>query len=222
MSTLRQLTITIRTEKLAMRHLYARRLTGVLAVAGVLLATVAGPAQAGEIRRGDPVSAAFPDIKVPVGGTAIDLLGPNLWSTGPTKLTGAKVTYDLTGVAGVRITPSRDGGGECVTPSPTRVVCSDPRELSFEGETIEQYLPVVVKAARTARAGDTGTVTITFSAKGLAPITGTSEVRVVAGRERLAVTGPVPELVGGVGLLVLGAGAVAVLAARRRRARFVA
>ncbi|GGQ70019.1 hypothetical protein [Couchioplanes azureus] len=203
-----------------MRHLYARRLTGALAVTGALLATVAGPALAGGIHRGDPISAAFPDIKVPVGGTAIDLLGPNLWSTGPTKLTGAKVTYDLTGAAGVRLVPS-GGRGDCVRPSPTRVVCSDPRELSFEGETIEGYLPVLVKAAGTARRGDTGTVTITFSAQGLAPITGTSEVRVVAG-SGLAVTGPMAGLIGGLGLLSLGAGAVGVLAARRRRTRFVA
>jgi hypothetical protein len=71
----------------------------------------------------------------------------------------------------MRLTPSK-GRGECVKPSPARVVCSEPRELSFEGETIEQYLPVVVKAAETAKTGDTGTVIITFSAKGLAPITG--------------------------------------------------
>src|SRR5690349_114047 len=122
----------------AMPHPYARRLAGVLAAAGVLLATVVGPARAGGIHPGDPVSAAFQDIDVPVGGAAVDLLGPSLWSTGPTKLTGAKVTYDLRGVAGVRLTPG-EGGGDCVKPAPARVVCSDPRELSFEGETIEQY-----------------------------------------------------------------------------------
>ncbi|RSM49414.1 hypothetical protein DMB66_44780 [Actinoplanes sp. ATCC 53533] len=204
-----------------MPQLYARRLTGVLAVASVLLAAVVGPAQAGDIHRGDPVSAAFPDIKVPVGGTAVDLLGPNLWSTGPTKLTEAKVSYDLSGVAGVRLTPG-DGRGDCVQPSPARVVCSDPRVLSFEGETIEQYLPVVVTAARTATVGDAGTVTITFSAKGLAPITGISEVHVVGGRESLAATGPTAGLIGGIGLLLLGAGVVGVLASRRRRARFIA
>ncbi|OJF11531.1 hypothetical protein [Couchioplanes caeruleus] len=205
-----------------MRHPYARHLTGVLAVAGVLLATVVGPAQAGGIHRGDPISVAFPDIKVPAGGTAIDPLGPNVWSTGPTKLTQVKVAYDLSGVAGVQLTPSRDGGGECVTPSRTRVVCSDPRVLSFEGTTIEHYLPVMVKAAKTAEIGDTGTVTITFSAKGLTPITGTSKVRIVGGRDSLAVTGPVAGLIGGTGLLLLGAGAVGVLTARRRRALFVA
>jgi hypothetical protein len=204
-----------------MPHRYARRLTGVLAVAGVLLVVVVGPAQAGDIVRGDPISAAFPDIEVPVGGTAIDLLGPNLWSTGQTKLTGAKVTYDLSGVAGVRLSPG-DGGGDCVEPSPTRVVCSDPRVLSFEGETVEQYLPVVVRAAKTAKVGDTGTVTITFSAKGLASITGISEVRIVDGRGSLAVTGPVAGVIGGIGLLSLGAGVVSVFASRRRRARFLA
>jgi hypothetical protein len=207
-----------------MQHLYARRLTGVLAVAGVLLATVVGPAQAEGIHRG-PVSVAFPDIEVPAGGTAVDPLGPSLWSTGPAKvekLTEVKVTYDLSGIAGVRLTPSKGGGGECVTPSRTRVVCSDPRELTFEGETIEQYLPVVVTAATTAKPGDTGTVTITISAKGLAPITGISKVHVVDGRERLPVTGPMAGLIGGIGLLLLGGGVVGVLAARRRRARFIA
>jgi len=204
-----------------MPHLYVQRLTGVLAVAGALLATAMGPAQADGIHRGDPISAAFPDIEVPAGGTAVDPLGPSLWSTGPTKLTEAKVAYDLSGVAGVRLIPG-EGSGECVKPSPSRVVCSDPRELSFEGETIELYLPMVVKAAKTARIGDTGTVTITFSAKGLAPITGISKVRIVDGRKSLAVTGPMAGLIGGIGLLLLGAGAVGVLAARRSRARFIA
>ncbi|MEV4641244.1 hypothetical protein AB0J80_28270 [Actinoplanes sp. NPDC049548] len=205
-----------------MQHPYARRLTAVLAVAGVLV-TVAGPARAGGVQHSGPISVAFPDIEVPVGGTAVDLLGPNVWSTaGPRKLTGAKVTYDLSGVAGVRIAPSGQGGGDCVRPSRTRVVCSDPRELSFEGETIEQYLPVVVRAAKTAEAGDTGTVTITFSAEGVGPVTGTSEVRVVGGRRRLPVTGPTAGWIGGLGLLVLGAGVAGLLAARRRGARFVA
>jgi hypothetical protein len=205
-----------------MQRPYARRLAGVLAVAGVLLATVMGPARAEGIHEGDLISVAFPDIKVPAGGTAIDLLGPILWSTtGPRKMTEAKVTYDLDGVAGVRLTPSRDGGGECVKPSPARVVCSDPRELSFEGETIEQYLPVVVRAAKTAEPGDTGTVTITFSAKGLAPITGISKVRVIDGRESLPITGPTAGSIEGIGLLLLGAGVVSVLTARRRT-RFVA
>src|SRR5690242_7554604 len=124
-----------------MQHLDARRLLGVPAATAVLLLTVASPARAGDIYRDDPVSAAFPDIEVPVGGSAVDALGPNLWSTGPTKLTGARVSYDLRGVTGVRLSPG-EGGGVCTTPSPTRVVCSDPRVLSFEGETIEQYLPV--------------------------------------------------------------------------------
>ncbi|MFI7602759.1 hypothetical protein [Actinoplanes sp. NPDC049681] len=202
-----------------MQHLYARRLVGALGVAGVLLATAAGPAQAGGIKNGDPISAAFPDIEVPVGGTAVDPLGPSLWSTkGPIKLTGAKVSYRLSGVAGVRITPG-DGGGVCVKPSPARVVCTDPRVLSFEGETIELYLPVLVKAARTAKAGDTGTVSMTFSAKGVAPITGRSKVRVVGGRRSLATTGAGAGRLGGIGLLVIAAGVVTVLAARRRRAR---
>ena len=208
-----------------MRHLSARRLTGVLAVAGVLLAAMVSPAQAEGIHRGESISVAFPDIEVPVGGTAVDQLGPSLWSTGPkklTKLTEAKVAYDLSGVAGVRLTPSKDGGGECVNPSPARVVCSDPRELSFEGETIEQYLPVMVKAAETATTGDTGTVTITFSAKGLAPITGSSRVHIIDGRGSLAVTGPTAGFIGGIGLLLLSAGAVGMLAARRRHARFIA
>jgi hypothetical protein len=201
-----------------MHHLYVRRLAGVLAMAGVLLATMDSPAHAGGIHQGDPISVAFPDIEVPAGGTAVDLLGPNLWSTaGPTKLTEAKVTYDLGGAAGVQLTPSTEGGGECVKPSPDRVVCADPRELSFEGETIEQYLPVVVKAATTAKPGDTATVTITFSAEGLAPISGVSKVHIIRGRESLASTGPTAGLIGGIGLLLLGAGLVGVLAARRRR-----
>jgi hypothetical protein len=197
-----------------MRNSYMRRLAGVLAAAGTLLVVTAGPALAA-----DTVKAAFPDIEVPVGGTAIDPLGPSLWSTvGPAKLTGVKVAYELKGVDGVRIAPSEIGGGECDAPSSTRVVCTDPRGLSFEGETVEQFLPVTVTAAKTASPGDTGTVTITFSADGLTPITGDSEVRVVGERPNLPVTGPPAWLTGAIGLLLVGAGAAGVLAARRPRA----
>ncbi|MFI5496742.1 hypothetical protein [Actinoplanes sp. NPDC051859] len=204
-----------------MQHRYARRLAGVAGAVGALLAVGAGPAWADGIKRGDPISAGFPDVKVPVGGTAIDPLGPSLWSTKEIKLTGVKVSYDLSGVAGVRLVPSEIGGGECTTPSRTRVVCTDPRGLSFEGETVEAYLPVEVKAAKTAQAGNTGTVTITFSADGLASITGRSQVHVVSGRGDLPTTGPTAGWLGGLGLLSLGAGMAGVLAVRRR-ARFMA
>ncbi|MEU4624880.1 hypothetical protein AB0G04_33525 [Actinoplanes sp. NPDC023801] len=194
-----------------MRNSYMRRLGGVLAVAGVLLVIAGGPALAA-----DTVSAAFPDIEVPAGGTAVDPLGPSLWSTiGPTRLTGVKVTYELSGVDGVRIAPSGIGGGECGTSSSTRVVCTDPRGLSFEGETVEQYLPVVVTATGTAVAGDAGTVTITFSADGLTPIAGDSEVRVAGDRPNLPITGPPAPLTGAFGLLLVAAGAATVLATRR-------
>jgi hypothetical protein len=197
-----------------MRNSYMRRLAGVLLVAGGLLVTVAGPALAA-----DDIGAGFPDVEVPVGGTAIDPLGPVLWSKiGPTRLTGVKVAYELKGVDGVRIAPSEIGGGECDAPSPSRVVCTDPRGLSFEGETVEQYLPVTVTAAGTATPGDTGTVTITFSADGLTPITGESEIRVVGDRPNLPVTGPPAWLTGALGLLLIGAGAAGVLGARRCRA----
>jgi hypothetical protein len=200
-----------------MRLRYLRRLTGVLVVAGVLLA---GPAGAAEVQRDERISAAFPDIDVPVGGTAIDLLGPNLWSTaGEVTLTGVKVSYELSGATGVRIAPNEDGRGDCEAPSPTRIVCTDPRDLTFEGETVEQYLPVVVKASRNATAGDTGKITITVTADDLTPITGVSTVHVVDGRDNLPVTGP---MTGWIGLLLLGAGAVIVTvcgATRRGSAR---
>ncbi|MFC4070380.1 hypothetical protein [Actinoplanes subglobosus] len=198
------------------------RLRHALAVAGILLVTVAAPARAERAQRDGPVSAAFPDIDVPVGGTAIDLLGPNLWSTaGEVTLTGVTVGYELSGATGVRIAPNTDGRGDCEMPSATRVVCRDPRDLTFEGETVEQYLPVTVKASSKATAGDTGKITITVTADDLAPITGVSTVHVVDGRENLPVTGP---MTGWFGLLLLGAGTVlvAVCGASRRGSTRVA
>jgi hypothetical protein len=202
-----------------MKILNVRRLGGVLAAAGVLLVAAAGPARAAE----GPIKIGLPDIEVPVGGSSIDLLGLNVWSTtGPAKYTGAKVTYELSGVSGVRLVLSHVGGGECTRPSPTRVECSDPRELSFEGETIEQYLPVEVRAAKSAEAGDSGTITVTFSADDVETLTDTSELRVIGDdQEALPVTGPTTWLIAAAGLLLLGAGLAGVLATRRR-ARFVA
>ncbi|BEL03922.1 hypothetical protein Q0Z83_021130 [Actinoplanes sichuanensis] len=184
------------------------RCRSVLAVAAVLvLVGGAAPAFAAD----GPVSAAFPDIEVPVGGSSIDPLGPSLWSIEEATLTGVQVAYRLTGLTGVRITPSEQGGGDCTTPSSTRVTCTDPRGLTFEGETVELYLPVDVTADRTAEPGDTGKVTITVSADGLTPITGVSTIRVTGKRQNLPVTGPATAWLG---LLLLAAGAVLLVSGR--------
>ncbi|GAB1645261.1 hypothetical protein [Krasilnikovia sp. MM14-A1259] len=169
-----------------MQHLYARRTAGALTVAGALLATLAAPAYAETGEQGISADLAFVDVVA--GAAAGSPQGLNLRSKTKLDLTEVKIAYEVTGLAGLQLVVA-PGSGICTSESPTRIVCSDPRGLSLGQQMVEQYLPIVVKAAPTAKPDAYGKLMATFSAKGVAPITATAAVRVLDAEENLLAAG---------------------------------
>jgi hypothetical protein len=177
-----------------MQHPTARRLLAGLAVAGALLMAGAAPAYAGAApAHAAPHAGAAPayaapaadagitmyltDATIPVGSRGVPL-EPSWWATTETILGQPTITYELSdGLTGVTL--SDPGGvGDCANQSPTKLVCSDASEMAVGPDGITGWFVAQVTAGRTAKPGTTGTVTATFSAADLAPISTTAKVRV--------------------------------------------
>jgi hypothetical protein len=160
-----------------MSHFSARRVLAGLAVAGAVLAAGA-PATAAR-RAAAELKMIVADVSVPLGGPGTELR-PIWYADQEVVLTEAKLTYQLSGVAGVSLADG-DGVGSCTSESATKLVCADPFEMGVGPDGMTGYFTALLKAGATAEAGTAGTVTATFSAEGVAPITETAAVRVTGG-----------------------------------------
>jgi hypothetical protein len=160
-----------------MSHFSARRVLAGLAVAGAVLA--AGAPAAAAQRAAAEIKMIVADVSVPIGGPGTELR-PTWYAGQEVVLTEAKVTYQLTGVAGVTLADG-DGVGDCTSESATKLVCEDHFEMGVGPDGMTGYFTALLKAGAKAGAGTAGTVTATFSAEGLAPITESAAVRVTGG-----------------------------------------
>jgi hypothetical protein len=176
-----------------MQHPSARRLFAGLVVAGAVLVAGAAPAYAAP-NDAAGITMYITDATAPVG-TAGAPLEPSWWATTEIVLNQPTITYELSdGLDGVTLTdsdPDSGGIGNCANESPTKLVCSDAFEMAVGPEGISGWFPALVKASKTAVPGTTGTVTATFSAENLAPVTRTAKVRVAESVD-LAAGKPVP------------------------------
>jgi hypothetical protein len=160
-----------------MSHFIARRMLAGLAVAGAVLA--AGVPAAAAQRAAAEIKMIVGDVSVPVGGPGTEL-APSWHADQEVVLTEAKINYKLSGVAGVTLADG-DGVGSCTSQSATELSCEEHFEMGFGPDGVRGYFTAMLKLGRGAEAGTEGTVTATFSAKGVAPITETATVRVVGG-----------------------------------------
>jgi hypothetical protein len=159
-----------------MQHPSARRLLAGLAVAGALLAAGPAPAYAAP-NAAAGITMYVTDTTAPVGTRGVPL-EPSWWATTETVLSKPTITYELSdGLTGVTLTDP-GGVGDCTNESPTRLVCSDAFEMTVGPDGITGWFTALVTAGKNAEPGTTGTVTATFSAANLAPITRTAKVRV--------------------------------------------
>ena len=114
------------------------------------------------------------DITVGVGAeTRID---PVLSADRTVTVTGAAITYQLSGVDGVSLV--RPEFGDCTLTSPTELTCTDPFELELGPDGTAGSFEAGLKAAGSAVAGATGTLKATFSADGAEPVSTTAQVKV--------------------------------------------
>jgi hypothetical protein len=160
-----------------MSHFTARRVLAGLAVAGAVLAAGA-PATAAQ-RAAAEIKMIVADVSVPIGGPGTPL-EPTWYADREVVLTGAKITYKLSGVAGVSIADG-DGVGSCTSQSATELSCQEHFEMGVGPDGMRGYFTALLKVGAGAKAGTEGTVTATFSAKGVAPITEKVAVRVTDG-----------------------------------------
>ncbi|MFI0791718.1 hypothetical protein ACH4OY_03295 [Micromonospora rubida] len=152
---------------------WAARLGAVALVAATAVATVAAPAAAED----DPgwVYAWLDDTTIGTAGAPGRTAELNLSSTGATD---PRVSFDLTGLAGVATVTFPNW---CVT-SATTVTCPmPPTATPDEWGTVEGKVPVVLRAAPGAADGATGTIGYTAAADQVEPETEQAAVTVAAG-----------------------------------------
>ncbi|AEV88234.1 hypothetical protein ACWT_7224 [Actinoplanes sp. SE50] len=158
----------------------ARRLLAGLATATAVALTTATPA-----------FAATPKINVTLDDVAIGAgyaikVSPVLRADREVELTGAVMTYQLTGTpAGVTLA-NPDEFGDCASQTPTTLVCKQPFGISIGPYGVMGYLEGALKASRTTPIGSTGKLTATFAADGVAPIKSTANVVVAEGVDLVA------------------------------------
>jgi hypothetical protein len=154
----------------------SRRLLAGLAVTGAVLAAGAAPAYAAP-NAAAGITMYVTDTTTPVGTRGVPL-EPSWWATTETVLSKPTITYELSDeLAGVTLTDP-GGVGDCANESPTKLVCSDAFEMTVGPDGITGWFTALVTAGKNAEPGTTGTVTATFSAANLEPITRTAKVRV--------------------------------------------
>jgi hypothetical protein len=162
-----------------MLHRSGRRLLTGLAAAAASF-TLATPALAADAT----VTMKIDDVQVAVGGTAT--VYPVLYADRETELPGASVTYVLSGdAAGVTLYAGEESS-DCERRSSTKLVCSLPYPIDLGPDGVIGYLPAGVRAATSAKAGSVATVTATFAADGVQPVTATSKVTVADGVDLVA------------------------------------
>jgi hypothetical protein len=155
-------------------HRSLRRLALVGAAAAAAAATLATPAYGA----GPAVDLALPDVTVAAGGST--QIEPILFSDKEVTVTGAAVTYQLSGsLDGVSLS-APDEFTECTSDGPAKLTCTSPFETVIYPDGIIGDFTAGI-AATDAALGESGTVKVTFSADGVAPVSRTVDVNVAEG-----------------------------------------
>ena len=165
-----------------MSHYSARRVLAGLAVAGAVLA--AGTPASGAQRAAAELKMVVPDVSVAIGGPGTEVR-PTWYADREVELSDTKLTYQLDDLTGVVLSDG-DGVGTCTSVSATKLTCEDQFGMSVGPDGMTGYFTGLLKAGKTAKAGAEGTLTATFSAEGVAPITDTIAVRVSEGVDLVA------------------------------------
>ncbi|MFI5897639.1 hypothetical protein ACIA5D_46885 [Actinoplanes sp. NPDC051513] len=156
------------------RNFGRRLLTGL--AAATLACTFAAPANAAPA---PTVEIAVLPATVAAGGSTF--INPILYSPTEVVLEGGKMTYELSdGLTGVTLHDDTEDGPDCTEDGPTKLTCTTTWSTYVgPGGAIGDFL-VAIDAAEAAL-GETGKITATFSADGLAPVSQSVDVTVAEG-----------------------------------------
>lgn len=145
----------------------------------------AGPAAAAAVALAvttPAFAAAGATFDVSLTGTTVGVgaettLRPLLSADRAVTVTGATITYELSGDL-PRVSLVNPGSGDCESVSPTKLVCSSPYEMDLGPDQMGGLFVAGLKAAGDAVAGSAGTVTATFSADGVGPVSAKAAIEV--------------------------------------------
>lgn len=155
-----------------------------IGAAGSLLAATAAPATATAPAEG--LAVFFPDTTVAIDGPGVQQF-PVFYAAKPVVLPpGATLTVDFADLDGKVEVAEPDGPRDCTSPSPTRLVCQEPFEIELDENGLTGIFEFELTAAPGAAAGDSGTLTATFTAPGFAPASDQARVRVGEGVDLVA------------------------------------
>ncbi|MET8148023.1 hypothetical protein ACIBSW_13910 [Actinoplanes sp. NPDC049668] len=144
------------------------------AVGAIAAAALATPAYAAA----PVIDVALPDVTVAAGGKTE--IGPLLSSDKETTVLGAKAVYELSaGLEGVSFEAPEESS-DCTSDGPTKFTCTANFETWISPDGVIGDFEAGI-AATEAALGKSGTVKLTFSADGVAPITRTAELTVAEG-----------------------------------------
>ncbi|WP_250000722.1 hypothetical protein [Actinoplanes sp. M2I2] len=174
-----------------MYHNLGRRLAlGAVALAAAAAVGVAAPAQAA----GPAITIGMLDTRVPQGPGYAGVRAI-MFSDQPISVPRAQLTFELSaGLEGIRVSDSQ---GECSSAFKPMYTCDyrfgfklGPDSLSLPSpEGPYPSLSPELIASSEAKVGQTGTITMTLTAEGLAPVTKTAKVTVVE-KVDLSAAGP--------------------------------
>lgn len=151
------------------RPLGRRLVAGLVAAAASTV--LAAPAFAAAPR----FAVVLPDVIVAAG--AVTYLDPILVADQDATVTGAKITYELSGgLDGVSLA---DPGvfADCTNDGPAKLTCTSPSQTGT-GQNAAFTNMIAQVSAEEAAPGETGKITLTFTADGVAPSSYTADVTV--------------------------------------------
>lgn len=167
------------------QHLARRVIAGLAVVAATTLGSAMPAQAAAEQRVGLRLDPAY-NVGV---DDAITIL-PHLSATQAVTLTGATITYELSGdLAGVSLV--NPANGSCTSVSPTRLTCTAASEIALGPASRSEHLNAGLTTTAAAVMGATGTLKTTFSADGVDADVDTAPVRVV---DRIDMAVPEPQV----------------------------
>ncbi|MEV6814726.1 LPXTG cell wall anchor domain-containing protein [Micromonospora sp. NPDC051296] len=156
-------------------HSARRRLAG-LGVTGALIAASATPASATEANIS--LGVYFGDTTIAAGSPG-KVEGTIVYASSPVVVRDFTIRYDFTDLTGKATVTSDDSW--CTAPEANTLVCTYPYEVDLDEWGYGGLFQVAIAPAEDAKDGDTGTLKVSASGAGLAPVTHEARVRVGEG-----------------------------------------
>jgi hypothetical protein len=175
-----------------MPFIRARRMVAGVAVVSAVLAAAPAPAAAAPVAA--DISVYVADVTVSARAAAGTPISPVLRAATAVTLDQPTVTYETRGLSGMSVTGAESA--DCDHETPSKLICAGPSTLEVGPEGGSAGFVAYVRAGDDGEVGNSGTVEVTLSARGITPITVDAALHVVdqidlqAGPDRVSEAAP--------------------------------